>query len=557
MTDFVDSLFPVISTIHLNILLLLGIALFGGTIGGRFFQRLKIPQVVGYIVIGIILGQTGLKIIDSQTVNMLGPFNYFALGLIGFMIGGELKKDVFQKYGRQFIYILLGESLGAFIFVSVLIFAVGVFFLEFKMALAVSILLGAISSATAPAVTSNVLWEYKTRGPLTTTVLGIVALDDSLALILFAIAASIVSSIQAAGTYTLFASIFKPLYEIMGAIICGTLLGWLLASIVKRHAGDEVVLTFSLGFVLFILGFAQVMKVDILLAAMSAGVMAVNYSPHRSKAVFGLIQKFSPPIFVLFFVLFGAKLNAGSLNFAIFLMIIVYFIARTAGKMLGARLGGRIAKAGENIRKYLPYCLFSQAGVAIGFSIIVAQKFPGQISNIVILIIVVTTFIVEMVGPPLTKWAMTKAGEVGRNITEEDLMKQYKVKDLMDRDIPFLKPQSHLSEILSVFAEYPNLYFPVVDRDGKLIGIVTIEVIKETFMAGELHEFLLAMDLMSKPIAVISPEHPVYEANQLMDAKNLESLPVVDKDGKALGMIEKRRMRSLISKRLMELHIFE
>ncbi|MCD6422775.1 MAG: cation:proton antiporter [Elusimicrobia bacterium] len=557
MTGFVNSLFPVISTIHLNILLLLGIALFGGTIGGKFFQRLKVPQVVGYIVIGIILGQTGLKIIGSQTLDMFGPFNYFALGLIGFMIGGELKKEVFQKYGRQFIYILFGESLGAFVFVSVLIFAVSVFFLEFKIALAVSVLLGAISSATAPAVTSNVLWEYKTRGPLTTTILGIVALDDSLALILFAIATSIVSSMQAVGAHTLFASIFRPLYEIIGAIMCGTFLGWLLAGVVKKYAGDEVVLTFSLGFVLFILGFAQVIKVDILLAAMSAGVMAANYSPHKSKAVFDLIQRFSPPIFVLFFVLFGAKLNAGSLNFAILLMIIIYFIARTSGKMLGAQLGARIAKAGENIKKYLPYCLFSQAGVAIGFSIIVAHKFPGQISNIIILVITVTTFIVEMVGPPSTKWAMTKAGEVGRNITEEDLMKQYKVKDLMDKDIPFLKPQSHLSEVLSVFAEYPNLYFPVVDSDGKLIGIVTIETIKETFMAGDLHEFLLAMDLMSKPIAVISPEHPVYEANQIMDAKNLESLPVVSKDGKAIGMIEKRRMRSLITKKLMELHTFE
>ena len=548
-----EKILSFLATAHYDVLFLLGLAALGGVFGGKFFQRLKFPRVIGYILIGIFFGQTGLKVISQHTVNMLHPLSYFALGLIGFIIGGELKKSVFEKYGNQFLYILIGESFGAFIFVSILVFASSVFFLGFKMALIISLLLGAISSATAPAVTSNVLWEYKTRGPLTTTTLGIVALDDSVALILFAIVSSIVVTLTSGVKESLFMTILHPLYDIFGAVIVGSLLGWLLVSVAEKWTDDEAVLTLSVGIVLFTLGFAHEIKVGVLLAAMAAGVVVTNYSVHKSKLIFGLLEKFAPPIFVLFFVLFGAKLNVSKTSLPILLMIIVYFIGRTSGKMLGAKLGARLGKAVESVRKYLPYCLFSQAGVAIGFSIIVAHKFPGQIGDTIIIVITITTFIVEMIGPPSTKWAMTKAGEVGLNITEEDLMKQGKVEDIMDKEIPLLYSGMILSEILKIFSEHTNLYYPVVDRDKKLLGIVTIDTIKDTFMSSELHSFLVAYDLMSRPVAWISPSESISKANEMFQKYNIDSLPVVASDGKVMGVIEARAMRKLISRKLMEL----
>ena len=186
MAAFFTHLFDNISIFHLNILLLLGLALFGGTVGGRIFQKFRIPQVVGYIIIGILIGQSGIKMVDESIIEALRPFNYFALGLIGFMVGGELKKEIFAKYGKDFLYILLCEGLAPFLLVSISVGILGtVMFGSGPFVWALALLLGAIASATDPATTTSVLKEYKTRGPLTTTILGIVALDDGLALFLF------------------------------------------------------------------------------------------------------------------------------------------------------------------------------------------------------------------------------------------------------------------------------------------------------------------------------------------------------------------------------------
>ncbi|UCC95902.1 MAG: cation:proton antiporter, partial [Candidatus Omnitrophota bacterium] len=177
MFEQFSHLLTEISLLHLNFLFLLGLALFGGTIGGRLFQKMRIPQVVGYIAIGIVIGESGLKLIGHDIIQTLQPFNYFALGLIGFMIGGELKKEIIVKYGKQFINILLSEGLAAFLAVSFFVGIVGTFlFGDWRFSWALGLLLGAIASATAPAATTQVLREYKTRGPLTRTVLGIVAL---------------------------------------------------------------------------------------------------------------------------------------------------------------------------------------------------------------------------------------------------------------------------------------------------------------------------------------------------------------------------------------------
>ena len=203
-----------------NILCLIGFALFFGTIGGRLFQKLRIPQVVGYIIIGIIIGESGLKFISQETVSNMDPFNFFALGLIGFSIGGELKASILKKYGKQFTWILFLEALIAFFVVGVIMFCT-VFLLTKNTfyATALALLFGSISSATAAAGTTDVLWEYKAKGPMTSILLGIVALDDVVALFLFAISASIISSIQGGGdgnATSLLMNIVTPIIEIGG-----------------------------------------------------------------------------------------------------------------------------------------------------------------------------------------------------------------------------------------------------------------------------------------------------------------------------------------------------
>ncbi|MFH1504872.1 MAG: cation:proton antiporter, partial [Candidatus Omnitrophota bacterium] len=411
MLEGLSSFLSKVSTLHLNILFLLGLALFGGTVGGRLFQKLRIPQVVGYIAIGIVIGESFLKIIGHDTVIAFQPFNYFALGLIGFMIGGELKKNVLSKYGKQFAGILLFEGISAFFAVTILTSIAGIFlFGDWKLSLALGLLLGAIASATAPAATAEVLREYKTRGPLTRTILGIVALDDALALLLFAIASSIAGSLIGNIQGGVLRRFIHPLYEIGGSIALGALGGVILNKLLKKYAEEERLLAFSIGIVLLICGLALALCIDMILAAMTLGAIVVNFAPRKSKNIFKLLKGFTPPIYVLFFVLVGAKLNLSHMTRPVIILGCVYLAARSIGKGFGANFGARISGAPKSVQKHLPLCLFSQAGVAIGLSILASQYFPGQIGDSIVIIVTATAFILEIIGPWFVKISVTKAG---------------------------------------------------------------------------------------------------------------------------------------------------
>ena len=543
-----------ISLLHLNVLLLLGLALFGGTIGGRIFQKLRIPQVVGYIIIGIIIGQSGLKMVDENIINILQPFNYFALGLIGFMVGCELRKDIFIRYGKQLISILLCEGIAPFLLVTLLVGSIGtLFFGDWRLAWSLALLLGAIASATDPATTTEVFREYRTRGPLTTTVLGIVALDDGLAFLLFAIASSIAGSLSGNIHSGVLKTFIHPVYEIVGAVLIGYVFGITLSKILKKYSEAGRLLAFSIGTVLLVIGLSLALHVEMLLAAMTLGVVIVNYIPKKSEEVFKLVAGFAPPIYVLFFVLIGAKLNLSYMTWVIFLFVGIYIFGTIAGKFVGSQFGTRLMKAPAAVQKYLSFALFSQAGVAIGLSILAAQYFPGPIGNTLIIISTTTTFILQMIGPPFTKLAVTKAGEVGLNITEEDLIRTTRAEEAMDKNPPLIYKEMSLSQILKVFSESPNIYYPVVDHDKRLLGIITVDHIKTTFMEAGLSELLKAVDLMEPVPATAKPEEMVSAVKEILGRYNLEYLPVVDREDKIVGFIERRSLDKLISTRIMEL----
>lgn len=554
MLEYFSHILDKFSFYHLNVLFLLGLALFGGTIGGRIFQKMRIPQVVGYIIIGILIGQSGLKIVGKDIIEALRPFNYFALGLIGFMVGGELKKEIFSKYGKQFMYILLSEGISPFLLVSVGTGIVGSFlFGSSPFIWGLALLLGAISSATDPATTTFVLKEYKTRGPLTTTILGIVALDDGLALLLFAIASSIAGALIGHGGAATWSSIIHPFYEIGGAIIIGILSGLVLVRMLRRYSEKERVLAFCISTVLLVTGLSVAANVSMLLAVMTLGVMVVNLAPRKSKEAFSLVESFTPPIYVLFFVLVGAKLTFSHLTPSIFLLVFVYLFCGMFGKMIGASIGARLSKAPKTVIKYLPFSLFSQAGVAIGLSILAAQHFPGHIGNTLVVIITTTTFVTQIIGPPFTKFAAIKSGEAGLNITEEDIIKDSKAKDFMDKNPPIIYENMHLQDILQIFSENDSLYYPMVDKEKRLQGIITVEGIRQTFLETGMSGLILALDLMEPIVAKTESNAPMSDIITLMNRYNLECLPVADNENKLQGFIERKKLNKFISTKIIEL----
>ncbi|MBI9109207.1 MAG: cation:proton antiporter [Spirochaetales bacterium] len=559
MTEFFGQLAERASLIDINIILFLGIILFGGAIGGRLFQRIKIPQVVGYIIIGVILGQSGFKFIGMGMIEKLEPVSTIALSLIGFSIGGELKISVLKKRGKQFAYILIFEALTAFIVVSALVF--GVVYLitgNLNTAIALGLVLGSISSATAPAATTDVLWENRTKGPLTSTVLGIVAMDDAVALLLFAFSVSIAGTLiggSGAEVPAISERLIALGWEIGGAVAAGALIAFILSKLIKGFINEERILAFSIGAIMLISGLSVALGIDMILAAMSMGFFMANFAPRKSRETFALVQKFSPPIYVLFFVLVGAKLNIWNITSFVAIIAAVFLVGRTVGKLIGARTGAALSKAPKTVFKYLPFCLLSQAGVAIGLSIVAGQAFPGEFGTLIVTVVTATTFVVQIIGPISVKFAVDKAGETGLNITEGDLVKQSTAADIMYKNIPLIPENTPVSRILTIFSENEALCFPVVNLDGSLAGIISIDDLKNTFMAAELSDFLLAHDIMKQPPAFCRVTEPAEDARRMLQKSGAEYLPVYSSGEGAqfAGLIDERGIQLFFSRKLAEL----
>ncbi len=546
-----ERLWPIIAQGEgVNLLLLIGIAIFGGVVGAKIFQRFRIPQVVGYVVIGLLIGESGLGLIGLDTVESLSFFSLFALGIIGFMIGGELRKEVFKKHSKQFFIILCSEGIAAFVLVALCCgFVAWHFTGDINSSISVALILGAIASATAPAATVSVLWEYKTRGPLTSTVLAIVALDDGLALLLYGLASAVTSALIGQTEGSLFWTVLMAFFEIGGAVILGVGAGFLLSFILKRTEKPETALGFVVSGVLIVTGVSIALKLGSILAAMVLGVTVANLSGRKRKSTFELMEKFAPPVYVLFFVLAGAHLVIGQIRGWMIVMVLVYLFGRTGGKMLGSWLGAGWSHAADSVWRYLGFCLLSQAGVAIGLAIISSQLFSGQVGHAIIVIVMATTFVVEVFGPMFVKMGVKKAGEVGLNITEEDLIAAYNVGNVMDTKVPVISAGMSLKEVVLVVSATESFYYPVVDSDKKLIGAITLDGIRNTFTTQELNDWLVALDIMEPLIAKVTPEVLLSEAFEQTKRLDIEHLPVVAsrEDDRFVGVLDCHSVRRSLS----------
>lgn len=543
--------------------LLLGIMLFFGSVGGRIFQKLKIPQVVGYIVVGILLGVSGTWVLGPETVAALNPVSTIALSLIGFLVGTELKIDVIKKYGKQFVGILLGESITPFFVVGVL--TGGAAFVATRnmpYSVALGLLLGAICAATAPAATTDVLREYRTKGPLTTTILGIVAMDDAVALMLYAVAATISAPLLGGNGISLTAQLGAIAYDILGSVIIGLGFGFVL-SLILRHTMDDDgrVLGFSLGMLFLSTGICDLLELDHMLSSMFIGFFMTNFAQKKTRPLFKLVERFTPPVYVLFFVTVGAKLNVWILTPFFALIVLLYVGGRTLGKTIGARLGARLTNAPKTVHKWLPYCLLSQAGVAIGLSIAAGNDFPDSVGPQIMLIITATTFIVQILGPICVKYGVSKAGEVGLNVTEEDIIRKSLVHDITAGGVPVCQATSYtivneteqIGRLIRSFTEHENMNYEVRGKDGLLTGQISLARIKDAMHIGSFAEMMPAFELMEKPSAVCTPQTPLPEAYQLFAEHDTEAICIVDAQRKPLGILEKYTVDHYIHTKIVEL----
>jgi len=393
----------------MNIILLLGTLLVAALAAGHLANRFGVPHVVAYIIVGLIFGESGLQIFSGPILDAFSPVVYVALAMIGFMVGGELKHDVFKKYGAQFVGILFCEGLFAMALVSGLVWL-------WTDNPAVAILLGALSSATAPAATVDVLWEYRARGPLTTTILAIVALDDALSLCLYGFAFAF-AEMSLTGVADFSSMLLGPLVEIFSSLALGCAVGFSLDMGLKFMRQEDDSLLLNLGGIFLGAGLAVYFGLSLIMVAMAIGVWLTNSHPHRNEKSFEAIKKFAPPIYTVFFVLVGARLRIDLLP-QMGVIGLLYILGRTSGKWSGAYWGARLSSSPAVVRKYLGLALFSQAGVALGLALDIFQHFSQygvaghELGGIILNVIAATTVIVQIIGPPAVKTAIKMAGEI-------------------------------------------------------------------------------------------------------------------------------------------------
>lgn len=402
-----------------NILAVIGLLIAVSFLGSKAFQRVGIPQVVGFIVIGVVLGPSLLNIVPPELSEELIFISEIALGLIGFDMGSHLLFGELRKLGRSIVFILLLEAFGAFALVTAGVYVI-------TQSWHTALIFGAVSSATAPAATVDVLAEYDAKGPLTTTLLAVVGLDDALSLLLFSIIAALTECLMAqSGVPPLLSVLGLPLVEIGGSVVLGFAMGMLLDFIMCRMKRRHDAMAISIGFVFVCVGLSQALGFSLILTTMVMGTATVNRCAEHGRHIRFTIEQAGPVIYVLFFTLVGARFQIALLP-TMGLLGIAYVLLRSTGKFVGAWLGGTLGGARPAVRNNLGLGLLSQAGVAIGLALASYDRFciygeAGEaLGSMVLSVITATTFLVQIIGPIGVKLAISRAGEIGRAKLEHD-----------------------------------------------------------------------------------------------------------------------------------------
>ena len=306
------------------------------------------------------------------------------------------------------------------------------------------------------------------------------------------------------------------------------------------------------------------MKEDLILSSMAMGMTLININQKRSKFVFEATASITAPIYVIFFVLVGARLQL-SLMAHMGLVGVAYLVFRSAGKMLGAYIGAVISKADTVVRKYLGLTLFSQAGVAIGLAIAIYQTFSklgpeGEaVGAYVLSIITATTFIVQLIGPPMVKYSLTKAGETWKALNEDDILDQYMVKDLMVKSPVTIPENASYKEVMDTLKNSSYVYFPVIDSEGKFEGAIQLDYIRSILFEEDLGPLIRAADMATDNVSIITPDAKLKEAIELFELEEYDYLTVVDdKESKKLaGVIPRRKINKFIKRKLLESELTE
>ena len=411
-------------------LLSVSIALLAGLLMTRVLKPLKLPDVTAYLLAGVLVGPfclgwanrffdlvSGFSFNTLESVGNLSLISSVALGFIAFSIGSEFRLEELKHIGRQAVVVGIFQALVATLFVDLAL--LGLYYLfPGLLTPAQAIILGAIATATAPAATLMVVRQYKAKGPVTDLLLPVVALDDAVGLIVFAVSFGVARAMNS-GNPDLISIFLNPMIEIVASLLLGAVMGWLLTQLEKLFHSNTNRLSMTIAFV-FLTASLSMLKFEIgsvhigfssLLVCMMLGTVFCNICP-LSDDLMGKSERWTAPLSALFFVISGAELDLSVFSsIAIVAIGVTYIIFRSAGKICGAYLSTKWTHCPPATCKYLGITLLPQAGVALGMCAIAATELGAE-GSLIRNITLFAVLVYELVGPMMTKWALTKAGDI-------------------------------------------------------------------------------------------------------------------------------------------------
>lgn len=380
--------------------IVLAVIILFGYLMGRIFRRLKMPMVVGYLVAGMLLGPSVSGVVPLELNEALELIKILGLGMIAILIGGELELKKIRHLGKAIAGITVVQVLGA----SLVVFLAAYFILQ--LPLTISLLLGALATATAPASPVAVIREYGARGPFTSTLLGVVALDDAICIIFFGIVSAVVALLLEGASIGL-GSILFSLLEVAESALLGVATGIVLTLVLPHLLNRRHKVVVLIGIILLNSGLAYTFNLSPLMVNMVCGFLVANL--YRKPEELNFLEDIEMPIILIFFTLAGA-----SMQFDVLLqnwpLAAVYIIARGVGKVGGAFLGAYISGADKVVQKYLGFAMFSKAGLTIGLLLLVQDRFP-QLAGTIVAIELAAVSVCELIGPLGTRYALISSGE--------------------------------------------------------------------------------------------------------------------------------------------------
>ena len=396
----------------MNLILAVGIMIVVGFLGGLALAKLKFPMITGYIIIGVLLSPSLLNIIPRETVGELNLITDVALGIIAYLIGGSLHWADLRRLAKSIIWIVPFESLGAWFLVTLVLASLGSLIIPgetfWQTYFPMAFIIGAVSCATAPAATMAIISEYRAKGPFTTTLLAVVGLDDAIAVIAFAIASGISRPlVNDAGSISLCQMLGVPFVHIAESILIGVVFAIVLMYMIRLARTRELLLVVIFGMIMLCTGVSCFLGLSSILANMVAGFIIVNKVKRRE--MFDVVGEIENVVYVIFFVLAGLHFDLSVMKFAGILALLIV-LARCLGKYMGVRVGATISHAPDNVKKYLGFALLPKAGVTVGLVLLASIEFPA-FGTLMLNAVLASTILNELIAPPLTKYAIFKAGE--------------------------------------------------------------------------------------------------------------------------------------------------